>query len=198
MSAPHFSQAAENNKDAILAQLRKILRPQDHVLEIASGTGQHADYFTAAMSDIVWQPSDRDLTEYGLEKYLSTLSRPNLIKPIIIDIDQWPDLPREYDAVYSANCVHIINFPSLEKYIRGATNALKTGGALILYGPFKYGGAFTTESNSQFDVFLRNTYPGSGIRDFEAVDELAQSEGLAFEDDIAMPANNQLLIWRKR
>ena len=198
MSLPHFSQAAENNKDAILAELKKILRPQDHVLEIASGTGQHADHFTSAMPDIVWQPSDRNLTDFGLEQTLSGLSRPNLLKPFVIDIDRWPELPRAYDAVYSANCVHIINVPSLENYIRGAANVLSTNGALILYGPFKYGGAFTTESNAQFDVYLRKTYPGSGIRDFEAVDELAHRQGLAFDEDIAMPANNQLLTWRKR
>ncbi|MEM7303173.1 MAG: DUF938 domain-containing protein [Pseudomonadota bacterium] len=197
MNEQHFSQAAENNKDFILAALQKVLRPKNHVLEVASGTGQHADHFSAAMPDIFWQPSDRDLELYGLKQNLIDIARPNLIPPIVLDINRWPRLPHVFDAVYSANCVHVIDWQSLENYIHGSAGSLGTQGALILYGPFKYGGEFTTESNAQFDVFLRGAYPGGGIRDFEAINELAQANGLVFESDTAMPANNQLLIWRK-
>ena len=193
----HFSQAAEKNKNFILRELRKALLPRDHVLEIASGTGQHAIHFSTHMSDIVWQPSDRNLLEYRLAETLAGHSITNLSVAIEVDINHWPKLYTQYDAVYSANCLHVIDWQSVENYIKGAATCLKTHAALILYGPFKYGGDFTTESNEKFDAFLRETYLGGGIRDFQAIDDLAQREGLFFQSDTPMPANNQLLIWSK-
>ncbi len=197
MSKPFFSQAAENNKDHILAELQKVLRPNDLVLEIASGTGQHVDHFSNAMPDIVWQPSDHDLNEYGLKTTLAGFSRPNLLKPVIIDINHWPHMSAKFNAIYSANCIHIIDWPTVKNYIHHSAKSLKQNGKLIFYGPFKYGGAFTTQSNEDFDIFLRSKFSGGGIRDFESLDTLAQDNGLMFESDINMPANNQLLVWRK-
>lgn len=196
MNKPHFSQAADNNKGVILEQLRKVLQPGNQVLEIASGTGQHAAHFSAQMPEIIWQPSDRDLQEYDLVECLAGSPQSNLLAPIELDINHWPELPHQFDTVYSANCVHIIDWPSVENYVRGAASCLKSDGAFILYGPFKYGGDFTSESNRQFDGFLRETYPGGGIRDFEAIDELARKQGLSVESDTPMPANNQMLVWR--
>lgn len=197
MGEPRFSLAADKNKEFILAELRKILKPGDRVLEVASGTGQHALHFSSGLPDVIWQPSDRDLYEYGLVDALAEYNRTNLQNPVKLDVNNWPDQGERFNAVYSANCVHVINWSSVENYIRGATRCLRNEGAFILYGPFKYKGGFTTDSNRQFDEFLRNTYPGGGIRDFEAVDECVQAEGLSFQSDTAMPANNQLLVWRK-
>ena len=197
MSERYFNNAADKNKDFILEQLRKALQPDDRVLEIASGTGQHAAHFTAHMPDIFWQPSDLDIHGTGLVENLSGLHRTNLLAPLTLDINHWPDISEQFDALYSANCIHVIDWQSVENYIRGAAGCLKTEGALILYDPFKFDGAFTTESNEQFDAFLRERYCGGGIRDFEAIDALATKEGLSFQSNTQMPANNQFLIWRK-
>ena len=197
MSNGYFSKAADNNKDYILNELQKLLSKGDKVLEIASGTGQHADHFSASLTGVEWQSSDYDLGAYGLADTIAALSRPNLPAPLQLNINQWPDLDEQFDAVYSANCLHIVDQCTVRNYIPGAARSLKPNGILILYGPFKYDGAFTTESNAQFDVFLRASYPGGGIPDFEEIDLLAMNGGLTFESDIPMPANNQLLVWRK-
>ncbi|MEM8652571.1 MAG: DUF938 domain-containing protein [Pseudomonadota bacterium] len=198
MSNGYFSKAADNNKDHILIELRKVLCDGDRVLEIASGTGQHADHFSAALPGVVWQTSDLDLSAYGLADTLAQLSRPNLPAPIQLNINQWPALSEQFDAVYSANCLHIVDQSTVRDYVLGAAGSLKPDGVMILYGPFKYDGAFTTESNAKFDAYLRASYPGGGIPDFEEIDLLAMSGGMTFESDTPMPANNQLLVWRKK
>lgn len=197
MSEPQFSKSADKNKDVILEQLRKRLSPGAEVLEIASGTGQHAVHFARAMPDIVWQPSDRNLHEYGLHDMLVEAKLDNLRPPITVDVTRWPDIEKQYGVVYSANCIHVMPHNNLGPYVAGAARALKPGGLMMLYGPFKCGGEFTTESNAQFDGFLRSTYEDGGIRDFEETDALAKANGLEFIDDTAMPANNQFIVWQK-
>ena len=194
---PPFSRSADANKDHILRQLRACLHSNHHVLEIGSGTGQHALYFTQSMPEITWQCSDVDLTSFSLDKVLDSSPRSNLLDPIIVDIDNWPDLQRAYDAVYSANCIHIIRHDQLAPYVEGASRSLKPGGLMLLYGPYKYGGKFTTQSNADFDVYLRTSYGAGGIKDFEVINKLANENGLALENDVAMPANNQFLVFRK-
>lgn len=197
MGVPHFSKSADANKSAILQQLRKRCAPGAEVLEIASGTAQHALYFTQQMPDIIWQPSDIDIDAYGLRDAVSRAGQPNLRPPIVLDVFRFPTFENEYDAVYSANCIHVMPSENLEPYVAGASRALKSGGMMMLYGPFKYDGEFTTESNEKFDGFLRSTYLGGGIRDFSTVDGLAAKNGLEFHSDTQMPANNQFIIWRK-
>ncbi|MEP1208330.1 MAG: DUF938 domain-containing protein [Rhizobiaceae bacterium] len=194
---PPFSKSADANKDHILEQLQACLKPHDKVLEIASGTGQHAVHFSQHMPDIVWQSSDLDLTTFGLEQVIAAHPRPNLPTPLRLDIGNWPPLAASYNAVYSANCIHIIGSELLAPYVAGAARSLGQGGLMLLYGPYKYDGDFTTESNAGFDQFLRSTYDGGGIKDFEMLDQLATDNGLELESDTAMPANNQFLIWRK-
>ena len=200
---PPFSRSADNNKDHILEQLRACLKPGAAVLEIASGTGQHGLHFSHAMPEITWQCSDLDLDTFSLANTLAQNIRANLPPPLSLDIGNWPDLPQTYDAIYSANCIHIVGEELLTPYVAGAAASLNPGGLMLLYGPYKYGGEFTTPSNADFDQFLRNTYPGvegggsGGIKDFERLDAMAQARGLQLVRDIAMPANNQFLIWRK-
>ena len=194
---PPFSRSADANKDHILEQLRSLLQPNDCVLEIGSGTGQHALHFTQSMLDILWQSSGVDLNSFNLDKVLASSPRPNLLAPLTLNIDNWPDLERAYDAVYSANCVHIISHEQVEPYVAGTSKSLKTGGLMLLYGPYKYGGNFTTQSNADFDIYLRTNYGAGGIKDFETIDKLANTNGLVLENDIAMPANNQFLVFRK-
>ena len=196
-SIPKFSKSASNNAPYILEQLKLCLNKGDKVLEIASGTAVHALCFSEKLTDVFWQPSDLDIELYGLREILLGNKRENLGAPFNLDVANFPQLPMEYDAIYSANCIHIIDWPKVETYIAGAAKNLVAGGKLLLYGPYQYGGEFTTESNAEFDNFLAVTYPGGGIKDFEAVDELAKKSGLSFVNDTPMPSNNQFLIWEK-
>ena len=133
----------------------------------------------------------------GLVERLEQEAPDNVLPPIIVDITHWPTLRPKYDAVFSANCIHIAPETLLEPYVAGAAKSLKPGGLLLLYGPFKYGGEFTTPSNAQFNEWLGANYPGGGIRDFDVVNGLAEQNGLKFVSDTPMPANNQFLVWCK-
>lgn len=198
MSQLAYSQAAENNKLPIADVLRGAFKNVRGVLEIASGTGQHAVHFGAAFPHLTWQPSD--LAEH-LDDIIARLAQEgtdNVLPPIVLDVSAHPWPVNRVDGVFSANCVHIVSWGHVEHMFRGIGNVLADGGVLCLYGPYKYNGVFTTESNARFDQWLKSRDPVSGIRDFEAVDDLAKAQGLALEQDIAMPANNQLLIWRRR
>ncbi len=192
-----FSRSADANKEVICAQLRANLQPGARVLEIGSGTGQHAVHFAGQMADIIWQPSDRNIDDMGLLATLKTAALPNIEAPFALDVLHWPSLRPKFDAVYSANCIHAMPVENLKPYVEGAAASLKAGGAMMFYGPFKYAGQFTTESNESFNQWLVETFPGGGIRDFETVDTFAQENGLAFVSDTAMPSNNQFLVWRK-
>lgn len=197
MTEPPFSQSADRNKDVILEQLRVHLPNRAHILEIASGTGQHALHFAKSQSGWTWQTSDRDLTEYGLVGTIADVSLPNLPPPIELDVTQGAQNLASFDVVYSSNCIHVMPLENLDPYIAGAASVLRPNGLMMLYGPFRYGGAFTSESNGEFDSFLKQRYPGGGIRDFEMVDALAQQNGLVLVHDAPMPANNQFIVWRK-
>lgn len=197
MSPPPFSKSADANKDVILEQLQSVLKPHARVLEIASGTGQHALHFAEHLEHVEWQPTDRDLNTYELAYTVQNAGLKNVAQPIVLDVLHWPNLRPKFDAVYSANCIHVMPPENLKPYVEGAAKSLKQDGVLLLYGPFKYDGKYTTESNENFSNFLAETYPGGGIRDFETVDQLAKDNGLTFESDTPMPANNQFLVWRK-
>ena len=197
MSPLPFSTAAENNKEVIAEQIGLNLSAPSRLLEVASGTGQHAEFCTEKLPHIVWQPSDVEIVESRLRERVVRCGRPTLLEPIVLNIDHWPNLRPAYDGVFSANCIHIIPPHLLPKYVQGAAKSLKRGGLMMLYGPFKYGGEFTTESNRNFNQWLADRYDGAGIRDFETIDELAADNGLTFLSDQAMPANNQFIVWKK-
>ena len=193
---PHFSAAAERNRAVIRDVLRTYLAPGAEVLEIASGTGQHALHCAATMPDIVWQPTDVDIDAYDLRDTVASANIANLRPPMVLDVTRFPDFGSAYDAVYSANCIHVMPHENLAPYVAGAVRALKPLGMMMLYGPFNYGGSYTGEGNERFDAFLGERYPGGGIRDFEEVDALARSVGMELHDDHPMPADNRLLVWR--
>lgn len=183
-----FSEASERNRGPILAVLKRVFRDRKRVLEIGSGTGQHAAYFAAALPHLVWQASDVAQHLPGIREWIGDPA------PIELDVDKpWPVV--EADAVYSANTCHIMSWPQVERMFAGIGQLAPA--VFALYGPFNYNGRHTSESNAGFDAMLRARDSASGLRDFEAVDALAQSVGLILQEDNAMPANNRLLVFRK-
>jgi cyclopropane fatty-acyl-phospholipid synthase-like methyltransferase len=184
-----FSEASERNRAPILAILKRVFKDRKHVLEIGSGTGQHAAYFAPELPHLVWQASDVAENLPGIREWVS--SPP----PIELNVDgEWPRLA--VDAVFSANTTHIMSWSQVERLFPGVGRLLPPGGVFVLYGPVNYGGKHTSESNARFDAMLRARDPLSGLRDFDDIDRLARKAGLRLEEDNAMPANNRLLVWR--
>jgi cyclopropane fatty-acyl-phospholipid synthase-like methyltransferase len=195
---PALSEACERNKQPILGVLLDELAGSSRVLEIGSGTGQHAVHFARHMRHLEWQPTDRADYLHDLAARIAEEGTPNLLAPLELDVlhERWP--PLTVDAVYSANTLHIMSWPEVEAFFSGVGKVLAAGGMLVVYGPFRYAGRFTSDSNAAFDRSLRERDPASGIRDIEALIRLAEAQSLALTADHAMPANNQLLTWSRR
>ena len=191
-----YSQSSENNKDYILAILREAFQNSNPVLEIGSGTGQHAVYFASNLSYLTWQPSDLDTDLSGIKLWLDETNLPNVNNPINLDVNNLPWDIGEYRGVFTANTLHIMGKAEIENMFLGIAQALLSKGILCVYGPFNYDGKYTSESNERFDGWLKKRDPQSGIRDFEWVSSLAKNIGLELVQDYAMPANNRLLVWR--
>lgn len=195
MSKP-FSQACENNKRPILEILARHLAAARDVLEIGSGTGQHAVYFGEHLPHLIWQTSDRCAYHEGIEAWVTEAALENVRPPLDLDVmaEPWP--VDTVDAVFSANTAHIMSWPMVVKFVAGVGRVLPPGGLFLLYGPFSFGGVHTSASNEQFNRSLRSQDPAMGIRNFEAVGALAEAAGMALLEDNVMPANNRLLVWR--
>lgn len=193
-----FSQACENNKDAILGVLQTILAEVSNVLEVGSGTGQHAIHFAQHMPHLTWQCADQAMYLDGIKLWLAEAELINTPTPLTLNVNEKKHWPKEkYDAVFSANTAHIMHWPELVNFIAGVGKTLTSTGHFCLYGPFNYNGQFTSESNQRFEQWLKDDDLGKGIRDFEAVNELAAEAGLNLISDYEMPANNRLLHWQK-
>jgi cyclopropane fatty-acyl-phospholipid synthase-like methyltransferase len=167
------------------------------VLEIGSGTGQHAVHFAAAMPSLVWQTSDVADSLPGIRAWLDDAKLANTPVPFVLDVggDDWP--ATRFDAVFSANTLHIMGWPEVERFFAALDRVTTRDAKLAIYGPFNHGGAFTSASNAAFDASLKARAPHMGIRDVEAVDALAREAGFAMIDDVAMPANNRTLVWQR-
>jgi SAM-dependent methyltransferase len=194
-----YSEACARNSAPILAVLRAYFDDRQRVLEIGSGTGQHAVHFAAAMPWLQWQTSDRAENLDGIRAWLDEAALPNTPPPLRLDVEDsaW-QLPARYDAAYSANTLHIMSWPQVVQLFAHLPEALNPGAKLVLYGPFNYGGKPSSESNARFDASLRANMATRGIRDFEAVAELATAAGFSLLEDREMPANNRCLIWQYR
>ena len=188
--------STEKNREPILAVLRDVFADRQHVLEIGSGTGQHAVHFCQHLPHLIWQPSDRPDFLPGIRAWLEETALPNILPPLEFDLlGPWP-LGR-YDAVFSANTLHNMPWTAVEALFAGLPSVLAEDAKLVIYGPFNYGGKFTSASNAAFDYSLKQTVPYQGIRDFEAVNALARKAGLELLEDRAMPSNNRCLVWRR-
>jgi cyclopropane fatty-acyl-phospholipid synthase-like methyltransferase len=191
-----FSEACEENKQPILAVLEKALANCRKVLEIGSGTGQHAVYFARRLPHLTWQPSDLPDSHASINAWRAESCLRNLRAPLSLDVraGDWPQ--DSYDAVFSANTAHIMDWPAVEAMFAGIGRSLTVGGVFCLYGPFNYNRHYTSDSNARFDAWLKQRDPASGLRDFEELDHLACENGLALAHDHPMPVNNRLLFWR--
>lgn len=195
------SQACENNQDPILAVLRNAMARQRHVLEIGSGTGQHSVYFAPQLPQLVWQTSDLPEHHAGIQAWHTAHPAPNLRAPLPLDLNTalWPQTADgAFDAVFTANTLHIITWPLVQRLVALVGAHLPAGGIFAVYGPFNYGGQFTSDSNRAFDAWLRQRDTQSGIRHFEDVQALAQRHGLQLLQDHAMPANNRTLVFQRQ
>ena len=192
-----LSEACERNKGPILAVLRGELATNRAVLEIGSGTGQHAVHCAAHLPHLVWQPTEVPAQLPELAARIRLEGGANLRAPLALDVAVRPWPVPGADAVFSANTLHIMSWERVQDFFRGVGALLAAPGALCVYGPFRYRGAYTSDSNAEFDQFLKVRDPASGIRDFEALDALARAEGLTLAADHDMPANNRTLVWRR-
>ena len=192
-----YSQAAENNKAPIADIMGKRLPLDASVLEIGSGAGQHALHMSHTFPGIVWLPSEREAVVPILRANLALYGSNNIQSPLVLDLTDFSWSGDSVDAVYAANVMHIVSEPLGERLLQLAAEALKPSGLLMLYGPYKYDGKFTADSNATFDQSLKDRDPASGIRDFEAVIATAYCSGLTLIHDYAMPANNQMLIFER-
>ncbi|HUW49658.1 MAG TPA: DUF938 domain-containing protein, partial [Sulfuricella sp.] len=173
-----FAESCEQNRDPILAVLREFFADRKQVLEIASGTGQHAVYFGQALPHLTWQTSELPENHAGIHAWLDEAGLPNVLPPLALDVNDTARPKETFDAIFNANTVHIISWPAVERMFTAIGNLLAAGGYLCLYGPFNYGGAFTSESNARFDAWLKARDPESGVRDFEAINQLAENQGM--------------------
>lgn len=191
-----YSTACERNRDPILEVLRNRLQLRRHVLEVGSGTGQHAVHFARHLGHLTWQTSDRAMNLPGIRQWLAEAGLPNTPEPLVLDVNEpWPALGA--DAVYSANTLHIMSWPEVELLFSHLPAVTAPAASLVIYGPFKYGGRHTSDSNAAFETSLQAEVPHRAIRDFEAVDALARAAGFSFVHDYAMPANNRCLVWER-
>ncbi len=199
-----YADACERNKEPILHVLRTALADAQTVLEIGSGSGQHAVYFGHHLPQLTWYTSDIPLNHASIRAWLAEAKLDNVRPPVTLDLDDAPwslrdaglDVDR-VDGLFSANTLHIVSWPQVVKFFDGVDNLLQDDGVLCIYGPFMYDGECTSAGDARFDALLRSQNDGSGLRDFAAVDALARKAKLALIDDVLMPANNHLLVWRK-
>ncbi|MCW8901255.1 MAG: class I SAM-dependent methyltransferase [Gammaproteobacteria bacterium] len=193
-----FAESSEQNKDPIYAVLKQYFNRVKTVLEIGSGTGQHAVFFADKFTHLLWMTSDQAEYHKGIKMWLDESSLQNVQGPLLLDVnqDEWP--LQQTEAIFSANTVHIMSWPSVENMFAGIGRVLATQGIFCLYGPFNYNGEFSSESNARFDLWLKQRDPESGVRDFAALQNLAEKAGLEFVYDHEMPANNRILVWQKK
>lgn len=192
-----YSESCDQNKEPIFSVIAPILSDVSSVLEIGSGTGQHAVYFAEKMPHLSWHTSDCKSYLSGIEAWLLDAGLSNLKSPFELDVSatQWPQL--DVDAVFTANSIHIMQQQNVIDFFAGAGALLRRKGSLIIYGPFNYNASFTSESNKSFDLWLKSRDPLSGIKHFEDILSLANNNALQLVTDYEMPANNRILHFMK-
>ena len=191
-----WSEAAEKNSAPVLEILRHEFQECADVLEIGSGTGQHAVHFASRLGHLRWQTSDLDENHAGITAWLAEAGLANVLAPISLDVSR-ASISARYDAVYSANTAHIMSFDAVIKMLALVGGVLRTGGVFCLYGPFRRFGQFNTSSNARFDASLRSRHAAMGIRNLEDLDQACAEHGLRRSGLYAVPSNNLVVVWQK-
>jgi cyclopropane fatty-acyl-phospholipid synthase-like methyltransferase len=194
---PPVAPASVRNAPPILEVLRYELQGRRNLLEIGSGTGQHAVMFAKALPHLLWQPSDLVETHAGIRAYIEASNIANLKAPLELDVRSADSAASVYDSVYTCNTMHIMSFTAVRKMLALVSATLPTNGVFCAYGPFRIAGEFSSESNAAFDAMLQTRNRKQGIRDIEAIDEIAAQGGMRRVRTYAMPANNLLPVWVK-
>lgn len=195
----NFSPSCERNQGYILTELQQLFAPVTRVLELGSLSGQHALHFASGLPHLSWQPSDLAENVPALAENIQHSAIDNCLAPISLDVTVAGDWPKkQYDGIFTANTLHIMSWQSVVQMFEHFPKVCRPGTLLTVYGPFKYQGAYTSDSNASFQQWLQDRDPQSGIRDFEEVDRLARQQGFELISDIHMPANNQLINWQKQ
>lgn len=192
-----YSESCDQNREPILSIIKPLLADCMSVLEIGSGTGQHAVFFARSMPHLYWYTSDCEENLPGIQLWIDDAHLENISDPCVLDVlnSKWPEKTTE--AVFSANTAHIMSRKQVEAMLSGIGALLSKGNKFMLYGPFNYNNSYTSESNKRFDEWLQDRDPLSGIRDFEELNRLAERAGLVLQEDYEMPVNNRLLYWKK-
>jgi cyclopropane fatty-acyl-phospholipid synthase-like methyltransferase len=189
-----FSQACINNRDFILEHLSVLFGEESNVLEVGSGTGQHGVYFSRHLP-VQWQMSDVEENHEGINAWIAETAAENCLAPVVLDVSDSVWSSQRYNALFTANSLHIMSWGNVLHFFQKAHTVLEPNGLVIVYGPFNYNGAYTSDSNARFDQFLQASSPEKGIRDIEKINKLALENYLSPVADYQMPANNRLLVW---
>ena len=194
-----YSAACERNQAHILQVMSPYLNNARTVLEVGSGTAQHAIFFAQANPQLVWQTADQQHYLAGIHAQLAAANLENVLLPIELDVNRsdWNTVKQKFDLIYTANTLHIMSAQEVQAFFKGLPVISDSQSLLVIYGPFKYRGQFTSESNQDFDQSLRSRDVGSCIKDFEEIERLANQQGFEIVLDQTMPANNQCLIWQR-
>ena len=196
MSLP-FSASAERNKQVIADALEDYLTAVSKVVEIGSGTGQHAVYFAQRFTHLQWQPTDREENLSAIRQRIEEFALSNVAAPLEVDVSAAVALPQEYELAYSANTAHIMSLSEVKAMFKLVSACLQSNAYFVLYGPFSYAGEHTSEGNKNFHAMLQQQAAHMGIRDKAELDSIAFDVGFDFVEDIALPANNRILVWRR-
>lgn len=189
--------ATERNRDAILDVLAREFRAVTSVLEIGSGTGQHAVFFAERFPTLRWQTSDRIENHVAINAWVENAGLDNVLPPLVVDVLEVDSVPGDYDGIFSANTAHIMSFAAVIRMFEFVGRVLSAEGLFCLYGPFNLNGEFTSASNAAFDRSLKSQDALMGIRDLEALVDLAGQNGMRELRRYTMPANNMLIVWQK-
>lgn len=193
-----FAGSCQQNQDPILNIIQPLLKDRQTVLEIGSGTGQHAVYFAGEMPHLHWQTSDRIENHHGINLWLEAANNTNIYPPIALDVSHDAFPKQKFDAIFTANTLHIMSKDDVCSFFQSIATCIPPKGILFAYGPFNYNGEYTSDSNAQFDHWLKSRDIKSGIKDFEWINELAKAAGLKMVADYEMPANNRILYFHKQ
>ncbi len=192
-----YAPACDENRQPILEILQQVFVEPGKVLEVGSGTGQHATWLPGYLTHLQWQPTEVEENLPGIRAWLADAALENVLAPMVLDVSRQPWPVEQTDYVFSANTVHIMSWPMVEAFFEGLGRVLSPGGDFCLYGPFMFDGRHTAESNARFDIWLKERDPLSGVRDAADLDRLASAAGLARMNDFPMPVNNRILHWRR-